>query len=72
LRFQNQWIVDPAMKTGPRPWNAEEHRQFVATCFQGIALVIHASGKPLLAIGLIVALVTEQPIHLLQFLRSLF
>ncbi len=53
-------------------WNAEEHRRYAETCFAGLAQLVAASGKPLLAITLMVAILTGQPKKLLQLLASLW
>jgi hypothetical protein len=69
-QFQPKSIVDPAMKPKPRPWTADEHRRFAETCFEGMARVIQATGKPLFALALILVLLTGTPLHLLPILRS--
>jgi hypothetical protein len=55
----------------PPPWTAEDYRRFAETCFTGLSQMLTASGKPLLAITLMVAILTGQPTKLLQLLASL-
>jgi hypothetical protein len=53
-----------------QPWNAEQHRRFAETCFFGLAQMLTAAAKPLMAIAVIAAILTVQPAKLLQLLIS--
>lgn len=59
------------MKRNRISWTAEDHRLYLETWLSGLSNLVIASGKPLTAMVMIVALLTGQPQKLLHILISL-